>query len=125
INAVKSQVDAELQPLVTSLESAEQAEAQRVSAESNRVSAEAQRKTDHANRSAELASKADKVTLNNLITNGDFSDGLTGWDGIGNGDELIGNKVVLNHTGDTARYIYHTVQREIGNITYSRLKLKV
>ena len=60
INAVKSQVDAELQPLVTSLESAEQAETQRVSAESSRVSAEAQRKIDHANRSAELDGKADK-----------------------------------------------------------------
>ena len=60
INAVKSQVDAELQPLVTSLESAEQAEAQRASEESSRVSAEAQRKIDHANRSAELASKANK-----------------------------------------------------------------
>ena len=79
IQAVKSQVDTELQPLVTSLESAQQAEAQRVSAESNRVSAEEQRKTDHANRSAELAGKADKVVLKNEIENGDFSKGLTGF----------------------------------------------
>ena len=79
INAVKSQVDAELQPLVTSLQAAEQAEAQRVTVEASRVSAEAQRKTDHANRSAELAGKADKVVLENVIKNGDFSDGLTGW----------------------------------------------
>ena len=68
INAVKSRVDTELQPLVTSMEAAQQAEAQRVTAESTRVSAEAQRKTDHANRSAELARKADKIKINNLIT---------------------------------------------------------
>ena len=68
INAVKSQVDAELQPLVTSLESAEQAEIQRATAESSRVSAEAQRVTDHANRSAELAGKADKVVIKNLAS---------------------------------------------------------
>ena len=37
IQEVKSQVDTELQPLVTSLESAEQAEAQRVIAEQGRV----------------------------------------------------------------------------------------
>ena len=57
----------------------QQAETQRSSAESSRVSAEEQRKIDHANRSAELAGKADKVVLNNLIDNGDFSDGTTGW----------------------------------------------
>ena len=57
----------------------EQAEEQRVSAESNRVSAEEQRKTDHANRSAELASKADKIVLENLVKNGDFSNGGQGW----------------------------------------------
>ena len=79
IQAVKSQVDTELQPLVTSLESAQQAEAQRVTAESTRVSAEEQRKTDHANRSAELARKADKVIIRNLVLNGDFDDGLRQW----------------------------------------------
>ena len=42
-------------------------------AENERENAEAQRKTDHANRNAELASKADKVVLNNLVENGDFS----------------------------------------------------
>ena len=68
IQAVKSQVDAELQPLVTSLESAEQAEAQRATAESSRVSAETQRKIDHANRSAEFDGKADKVVLKNFIS---------------------------------------------------------
>lgn len=68
IRAVKSQIDTELQPLVTSLESAQQAETQRASAESIRTSAEAQRKIDHANRSAELAGKADKVYLIELLT---------------------------------------------------------
>ena len=67
IQEVKSQVDTELQPLVTSLESAQQAETQRASAESARVSAEEQRNIDHANRSAELAGKADKVVLKNLV----------------------------------------------------------
>ena len=68
IREVKSQVDTELQPLVTYLESTQQAETQRVSAESIRTSAEAQRKIDHANRSAELDSKADKTYLIELLT---------------------------------------------------------
>ena len=51
----------------------QQAETQRAAAESSRVSAEAQRKIDHANRSAELAGKADKVVLENLVDNGDFT----------------------------------------------------
>ena len=91
INAVKSQVDAELQPLVTSLESAEQAEIQRATAETTRVSAEAQRVTDHANRSAEFDGKADKVVLENLVENGDFSQGDLNWFGFGEiqGDLLI------------------------------------
>lgn len=61
VREVKSQVNTELQPLVTSLESAQQAETQR-------VGAEAQRKLDHANRSAELDSKADKTHLIELLT---------------------------------------------------------
>ena len=68
IREVKSQVDNELQPLVTSLESAQQAETQRVSAESSRASEEAQRKIDHANRSAEMDDKADKTYLIELLT---------------------------------------------------------
>ena len=68
VRDIKSQVDAELQPLVTFLESSQQAETQRVSAESSRTSAEAQRKIDHANRSAELADKADKTYLIELLT---------------------------------------------------------
>lgn len=51
----------------------QQAETQRATAESSRESAEAQRKIDHANRSAELAGKADKIVINNVIENGDFS----------------------------------------------------
>lgn len=68
VREVKSQVDTELQPLVTYLESAQQAETQRASAESSRTSAEAQRKIDHANRSAELDDKADKTYLIELLT---------------------------------------------------------
>ena len=99
IREVKSQVDTELQPLVTSLESAQQAETQRASAESNRVSAEAQRKTDHANRSAELASKADKVVIKNLIKNGDFSDGLTMWTGENGTTSLEDGKLTIATNG--------------------------
>ena len=57
----------------------ETAETQRESSELIRVSAEGQRKIDHANRSVELASKADKVVLNNLVNNGNFSNGGEGW----------------------------------------------
>ena len=42
-------------------------------AENERENAESQRKIDHVNRSAELAGKADKVVINNVIENGDFS----------------------------------------------------
>lgn len=73
IQEVKTQVDTELQPLVTSLESAQQAETQRASAESDRESAEEQREADHANRSAEFDGKADKIAIKNLVSNGDFS----------------------------------------------------
>ena len=59
----------------------QQAETQRASAESSRVSSEAQRKIDHANRSAELAGKADKVVIENLVVNGNFSNGTLGWVG--------------------------------------------
>ena len=61
----------------------QQAEGERESAESNRVSAEEQRKIDHANRSAELDGKADKVVIQNLIDNGDFSQGGLNWFGFG------------------------------------------
>ena len=57
----------------------ETAEQERQSAEVIRVENENQRKSDHANRSAELDGKADKVIIKNLVENGDFSDGLTGW----------------------------------------------
>ena len=61
----------------TSESERQSAETQRASAESSRVSAEAQRKTDHSNRSAELASKADKVVINNFIENGDVESSYT------------------------------------------------
>ena len=57
----------------------QQAETQRATAESSRVSAEEQREIDHANRSAEFDGKADKVVLKNLVENGNFSKGLTGF----------------------------------------------
>ena len=47
IQEVKSQVDTELQPLVTSLESAQQAETQRVNSENERVVAETARQTGY------------------------------------------------------------------------------
>ena len=57
----------------------EVAEQERQSAELIRIENEEGRKIDHENRSAELAGKADKVILENLVENGDFSDGLEGW----------------------------------------------
>ena len=105
VQEVKSQVDAELQPLVTSLESAQQAEIQRASAESSSVSAEAQRKTDHANRSAEIASKADKIVIRNLVKNGDFSDGLTYWTNPADRviTEMVAEGVKITSTGERGR----------------------
>ena len=57
----------------------ETGEQERQSAELIRVDNENQRKIDHENRSAEFDSKADKVVIKNLIENGDFSNGTTGW----------------------------------------------
>ena len=133
INAVKSQVDAELQPLVTSLESAEQAETQRVSAESSRVSAEAQRVTDHANRSAELAGKADKVVIRNIIENGDFSNGQIGWmdnPGYNNRFEVVDGvarsiETDLGNQNPDRSFITDVVSIPAGHKVYSNIKLKV
>lgn len=72
-------IRSELESVAVKVSEMELAETQRASAESSRVSAEEQREIDHANRSAELARKADKVVLENLIENGDFSDGFNGW----------------------------------------------
>ena len=118
INAVKSQVDTELQPLVTSLESAEQAETQRASAESDRVSAETQRKTDHANRSAELAGKADKVVLKNEIPNGSFNNGLTGWVGRPASVKIIDNRLYNDGTNKTMVNVHYPRVVEPNTIYY-------
>ena len=83
----------------------QEAETQRASAESSRVSAEAQRKTDHATRSAELAGKANKVVLENLVENGDFSQGTTGWE-FG---QLSSGMVVSNGVSKvSARYLSYS-----------------
>ena len=104
IREVKSQVDTELQPLVTSLQAAEQAEAQRVSNEE-------QRKTDHANRSAELASKADKVVLKNLIENGDFSDGADSWSAENGTLSIESGKAKVSNNG--AHRVQRLTQRSV------------
>ena len=44
-----------------------------------RVDNENQRIIDHEGRSAEFEGKADKIVFKNLVENGDFSDGLEGW----------------------------------------------
>ena len=129
INAVKSKVDAELQPLVTSLQAAQQAEAQRVTVEASRVSAEAQRKTDHANRSAELAGKADKVVLNNMVKNGDFSDGLSNWSvatQISDTTKVVDGKLHM-YGQNTVDIIWPTARQTstsiVGHINYFRAEI--
>ena len=83
----------------------QQAETQRATAESSRASAEEQRKTDHANRSAELDGKADKVVIKNIVENGDFSQGATGWV-FGN---LSSDMVVSNGVSKvTSRYVSYS-----------------
>ena len=83
----------------------ETGEAQRETAELSRVSAEEQRKIDHENRSVELDSKADKVVLENLVENGDFSKGTTGWE-FG---QLSSGMVVSNGVSKvSARYVSYS-----------------
>ena len=66
-------------------------------AEDERENAEAQREVDHANRSAELDGKADKVVINNLVKNGDFSDGSLGWRTHQGGEiEVVDSRLKVN-----------------------------
>lgn len=76
---LRATADGLIDDIRSELELVSEKELEREQSESERQSAEAQRKTDHANRSAELAGKADKVVIENLIENGDFSDGFNGW----------------------------------------------
>ena len=55
------------------------AESARVTAEQGRADAEVIRQTGYAQMSANIATKADKLMATNLVTNGDFSNGATGW----------------------------------------------
>lgn len=86
----------------------QQAETQRASAESSRVSAEAQRKTDHTNRSVELAGKADKVVLKNLVENGDFSNGTTGWTAT-NAIEIDNNTIHVKSDNPASHAIWQDI----------------
>ena len=61
IQDIKSQLEAELQPLISDLEYVQQAEAQRVSAEE-------QRQIDHANWGAEMANMVDRDFLIDLLS---------------------------------------------------------
>ena len=107
----------------------QQAETQRASAESSRVSAEEQRQTDHANRSAEMDGKADKVVIKNLVENGDFSKGTTGWmtaPGYMNEFEIVDNIAINRVISDVNHrsFVYNSLSIPEGNIVYSNFRFK-
>ena len=96
-------------------------------AEGERENAEAQRKTDHANRSAELDGKADKVVLKNMIENGDFSDGLSGWTGPFTGSLVDGVVTGTHNSSVRLNFIYKTLPPSgaiTGEIIYVVARLK-
>ena len=65
------------------------------------------------------ATKADKLMATNLITNGDFSDGLPGWRGSGTGSTLSnteGKLTVL--AGGRYKGTYYSITTVTGNIYY-------
>ena len=107
----------------------QQAEIQRATAESSRENAEEQRKTDHANRSAELDGKADKVVLKNLIENGDFSDGTTGWmtSGYNTGFEVIDGVAKTTEYSSTTRSFIQLLpeQPNIGDMMYVSVNTRI
>ena len=106
----------------TTFETAEQS---RQSSELIRVENEEQRKIDHANRSAELTGKADKVVLKNDIENGDFSDGLEGWNSQNSGN-LLEDGYATNTGDGSLKYpqIWRNIALVGGGEYYIRFKYK-
>ena len=104
-------------------------ETTRQQAESIRASAEEQRKIDHANRSAELAGKADKVVLKNLVKNGDFSDGTTGWmqSGYFTGFEVIDGVAKTTYFDSRSASFIQSLseQQNTGDIMYVSIRTRV
>lgn len=107
----------------------QQAETQRATAESSRVSAEEQRNIDHANRSAELDNKADKVVVENLVVNGDFSEGITGWSPIR--VSLSATNNILSATNDSVMWatwghcLSSVGEIEVGHKIYTHVNMRV
>ena len=104
----------------------EAAEQERQQAESIRIENENQRKTDHVNRSAELASKADKVVINNLIRNGDFSNGTTGWSDYGSKIAVEDSKrlKVINNGGASYAQVWRYIDLAPMSKYYFRAKIE-
>ena len=104
-------------------------ETTRQQAESIRASAEEQRKIDHANRSAELAGKAEKVVLKNLVENGDFSDGTTGWmqSGYFTGFEVIDGVAKSTYFDSRSVSFIQSLseQQNTGDIMYVSIRTRV
>ena len=109
--------------LFTDYETAEQ---ERQQAEAIRIENENQRKTDHVNRSAELASKADKVVINNLIRNGDFSNGTTGWSDYGSKIAVEDSKrlKVINNGGASYAQVWRYIDLAPMSKYYFRAKIE-
>lgn len=78
------------------------AEQGRSSAEQTRVTQEVARVAAESGRAAQIANKADKLFATNLVTNGDFSNGTTGWSASGGIISVVGGKLeFIANGGDT------------------------
>lgn len=66
--------------------------------------------------------KTDKLKTTNIITNGDFSQGTTGWT-LGSGISVISNELVFNVASDNVE-ASQTIQTVIGRKYYIKANLK-
>ena len=116
----------ELELVAERLSEMDSAESERQQSEASRVNAEEQRKIDHANRSVELAGKADKVVIKNLITNGDFRDGLNGWSDMSSISLSLENSMLkMTYTSESQNvYVMAPSHNYVtGDVYYARTTL--
>jgi hypothetical protein len=66
------------------------------------------------------------LTSNNLVTNGDFRNGLTGWQTSGGTiQQISGNLVSIGDGTNSSPYTYRNIVRNAGDIYYIRARVRV
>lgn len=102
------------------------AEQGRSSAEQTRVTQEAARVAAESGRAAQIANKADKLFATNLVTNGDFSNGTTGWVGYGSNVSASSNTFSSIGTGIiVAPETYTDITLQTNSKLYIKFRVRV